>query len=80
MKRPNSFERGRLIALLNNSESTAKISFLPRMSDTCPGGQCQGEREGILMIAKKNERNPQKFFGFLNFFLKIFAVRKAFLQ
>jgi hypothetical protein len=27
----------------------------------------------ILMIAKKNGRNPKKFFGFLNFFLKIFA-------
>jgi hypothetical protein len=37
--------------------------------DTCPGGQCQGEREGSLMIAKKNERNSQKFFGLLNFFL-----------
>jgi len=31
------------------------------------------EREEILMLTKKNERNLKRFFNFLNFFLKIFV-------
>jgi hypothetical protein len=44
------------------------------------------EREGILMITKKYKRNPKKVLQFLELLLKnlrglrLFAVRKAFLQ
>jgi hypothetical protein len=53
-------------------ELTAKTSFFTAKSEG---------REKILMAAKKNSEIPEKFFRFLNFFLKnlrglrLFAVK-----